>query len=358
MKVLAIIMSVVCMASCSQPPSQPVPNRYDWLLLGDDFLQSQGQKASPNYIIQLPLDHGAHYDFDIEWWYVTSNLQDELGQEYAVQWTLFRLRNSSADNHIYVGHMSLHTQDAHWFVEKYADSRLGTAGVTESPRRLFIDNWQWLGEQEQALFPAVLTSSWVTVDGQQVAVDLKLTTSGPFVFHGENGYSRKTANQSHASHYYSQPFIDVQGQITVDSNAHTVAGKGWYDHEWSSTLSSPDTVGWDWFSIHLDNGNKLMLFRMRVDGEFYETGSFISSSGQVSTLTPQDIVLRLQESTDVENKKIPTQWRITLAGYDVDIVVTALKPDAINKGSVEYYEGPTIITGSHTGKGFLEMTSY
>ncbi len=40
--------------------------------------------------LEFPRDHAPHPDFRIEWWYITANLQDDLGRHWGLQWTLFR----------------------------------------------------------------------------------------------------------------------------------------------------------------------------------------------------------------------------------------------------------------------------
>ena len=47
-----------------------------------------------------------------------------------------------------------------------------------------------------------------------------------------------------------------------------VTGQAWMDREWSSQPLAPDQSGWDWLSLHLKTGEKLMLYRMRqTDGQ-------------------------------------------------------------------------------------------
>ena len=53
---------------------------------------SQAQ-VLPGYIFDFPTDHASHPDFAIEWWYLTANLVDQKGEQYAMQWTLFRFRS-------------------------------------------------------------------------------------------------------------------------------------------------------------------------------------------------------------------------------------------------------------------------
>lgn len=173
-----------------------------------------GQKADPNYIITLPLDHVEHTNFDIEWWYLTANLNDLEGNVYGVQWTLFRfknpiekaiydLKNNGLDgsgwnnSQVYMAHASLHSMQNHWFGEKFARGGVGNAGVTAAPFSLFIDNWTWQSTAAtQDLLPAelsfdapvnLLQISITDKPSPFVSVKLSLKKSGPYVFHGDNG---------------------------------------------------------------------------------------------------------------------------------------------------------------------------
>ena len=53
------------------------------------------------------------------------------------------------------------------------------------------------------------------------------------------------------------------------------------DREWSSQPLASDQTGWDWFSLHLQTGEKLMLFRLRqADGQNYFSGNWIGMDGK------------------------------------------------------------------------------
>ena len=59
----------------------------------------------PETALTFPADHGAHPDFRIEWWYLTATLHGDDGQDYGVQWTLFRsaLRPERDDGQHFLG---------------------------------------------------------------------------------------------------------------------------------------------------------------------------------------------------------------------------------------------------------------
>jgi predicted secreted hydrolase len=49
---------------------------------------------------------------------------------------------------------------------------------------------------------------------------------------------------------------------------------------------------------------------------------------------------------------------VTLPDQGLDATVTALNPDAWMAVSIPYWEGPVTVSGSHGGRGYLEMTGY
>jgi predicted secreted hydrolase len=47
-----------------------------------------------------------------------------------------------------------------------------------------------------------------------------------------------------------------------------------------------------------------------------------------------------------------------LAKYQIDIQITPMQINQWNPGIFSYYEGGTVISGSHSGVGFIELTGY
>ena len=360
---------------------------------------NMGKKADPNYRMSFPQDHGTHDQFDIEWWYLTANLQDEAGDPYGLQWTLFRFKNprprssqtegsnssSSLKNspvtlnestvsldkkwhndQIYMAHASIHSLDTHWFSEKFARGGVGNAGLTALPLNLFIDDWQWLNSDgDTGLFPSTLTFSATDTSkpNAEASATFTLNQTGPLVQHGDNGFSVKS-NSGHASHYYSAPFISIEGELTQAIDSVTTApiklkGQAWFDQEWTSQLLDTSTQGWDWLSLHLDDGNKIMAFRMRLKNQDdYVTGSYITSTGEQITLQPGDLTLQPVSVKKVDGRQLPLIWKLIIPSKKIDLTISTLKDKQWNNAAVPYYEGMVKIEGSHGGVGFLELTGY
>jgi predicted secreted hydrolase len=360
---------------------------------------NMGKKADPNYRMSFPQDHGTHDQFDIEWWYLTANLQDEAGDPYGLQWTLFRFKNprprssqtegsnpsSSLKNspvmlnestvsldkkwhndQIYMAHASIHSLDTHWFSEKFARGGVGNAGLTALPLNLFIDDWQWLNSDgDTGLFPSTLTFSATDTSkpNAEASATFTLNQTGPLVQHGDNGFSVKS-NSGHASHYYSAPFISIEGELTQAIDTVTAApiklkGQAWFDKEWTSQLLDTGTQGWDWLSLHLDDGNKIMAFRMRLKNQDdHVTGSYITSTGEQIALQPGDLTLQPVSVKKVDGRQLPLIWKLIIPSKKIDLTISTLKDKQWNNAAVPYYEGMVKIEGSHGGVGFLELTGY
>ena len=303
----------------------------------------------------FPIDHGPHDDYRIEWWYLTANLEGLDGTPYGLQWTLFRSALTSdggkgwSSPQLWMGHAAVTTPDAHFVTERLARGGIGQAGVQADPFEAWIDDWQLVGPDF-----ATLT---MTASGPDFAYDMVLNSDGPLVFHGDEGYSLKSA-EGQASYYYSQPFYAIEGTLILPTGTIEVAGDAWLDREWSSQPLSDNQTGWDWFSLSFEDG-KLMGFRLRqTDGSDYTSATWIDPDGTTTSYSNSAFEAEPVAISDIGGSDVPTTWNVRLADRGVDVEVTAINPQAWMNTSVPYWEGPITVQGSHTGRGYLEMTGY
>ena len=118
--------------------------------------------------------------------------------------------------------------------------------------------------------------------------------------------SQKGPEPGNASIYYSLTRIAAEGTVTCDGKTFTVAGLSWMDHEYSTSALGPEQVGWDWFSIQLDNDTELMVFQLRrADGsvDAFSSGTLVAADG--STQTPGARRLRRSSRPDAGAAHIP-----------------------------------------------------
>jgi predicted secreted hydrolase len=96
--------------------------------------------------LQFPRDHGAHPDFQTEWWYTTGNLIADSGERFGYQLTFFRRALVGADernarssawatDQVYLAHFTLSDIDHEQFhvVERGERGAAGLAGARREP---------------------------------------------------------------------------------------------------------------------------------------------------------------------------------------------------------------------------------
>lgn len=333
----------------------PLPgNTQGFAGLGTDAEGFAVPHPNPDFV--FPRDHGPHPDYRIEWWYLTANLTGPDGTSYGLQWTLFRsaLAPGEAEGwrspQVWFAHAAVTTPTAHRTTERFARGGIGQAGVTPEPFRAWIDEWSLEG-------PDINTLS-LTAQGPDFAYDMALKAQGPLVFQGENGFSVKSA-EGQASYYYSQPFYDVSGTLTLPQGEVQVTGAAWLDREWSSQPLSETQSGWDWFSLSFEDGAKLMGFQLRqTDGTAYTSSTWIAQDGITTPYPDGAFSAEPVMQTKVADRDIPTTWRVELPDQGIDVTVEALNPQAWMGLTIPYWEGPVRVSGSHAGVGYLEMTGY
>ncbi|WP_369811846.1 lipocalin-like domain-containing protein [Pseudomonas alabamensis] len=352
---IAVLMLALVLGGCG--PGDAPPTSKGFAGLGQQAEAFEPVRRGQPLV--FPRDHGAHEGFRIEWWYVTANLKDAQGRDWGVQWTLFRsalrpgpeIGDWNSPN-LWMGNVALTGPQGHRSAETLARGGIGQAGVEAQPFQAWINDWTLKGEGD-------IDDLRMTAAGQGFAYDLHLQASKPLILHGDRGYSEKSG-QGQASYYYSQPFYTVQGQVELDGQRVEVTGKAWLDREWSSQPLAAGQSGWDWFSLHLGDGAKLMLFRVReAHGAPYQAGTWIDPTGQAFPVDGKQVRLEPLDWTRQGNGvSVPTRWRLRLPERGVDVQVQAIQPQAWMQTRFPYWEGPVRVVGGEGGEGYLEMTGY
>lgn len=334
--------------------------------------------ALPGYQYRFPQDHGSHDAFRTEWWYYTGHLTARNGRRFGFQLTFFR-RGVQPEQittqpsrwtirHVYLAHFALADLDNGRFAmaEKISRAGLGKAGADAGRLRVWIDRWsveRLAGDLDRHRLRAAT---------DEFAVDLTLTSLKPPVVHGTDGVSRKGDRRGQASHYYSLTRLATEGSVTVRGEQLAVTGTSWMDHEFGSADLSRDVVGWDWFSIQLDNDSELMVYRLRrTDGspDPASSGTLIFADGRSQHLPGNS--LRLEPLTfwtsPSSGARYPQRWRLSCTAPELSLELTPLLADQelITRRStqVTYWEGAVQVTGTWhgtavSGQGYVEMTGY
>lgn len=327
---------------------------------------AQFARADKVIPITFPADLGQHPAFRTEWWYYTGNLGDAEGHRFGFQLTFFRRallptapqRTSEwATHQIYFAHFTItdvagNLYQAH---ERFSRGSPHLAGAQSQPYHVWLDDWS---AQETGPGQVRLQAK----EGDY-ALDLTLAQAKPPVLHGDHGLSQKSQQPGNASYYYSLTNNPAQGSVTTPRGTFAVAGNAWKDHEWSTSDLPPGSVGWDWFSLQLDDGREVMFFSIRrQDGslEPYPTGTIVYADGRSRTLSHQEVrVTPLAEwSSPGSGATYPAEWQFAIPTEGLNLHIKPLLSQQELRVSFTYWEGAVRIEGSHTGYGYVELTGY
>lgn len=324
-----------------------------------EFQQVIGPK-----VFTFPQDHGAHPDFRSEWWYLTANLHDEVGNDYGVQFTLFRLgatpNHSLPDSWIihqsYMAHAALSKPLSNQFLfeQRFSRDSFGLAGVSVNPFRAWLHDWELHANTDSDLSHLTLNMSLKAHD-----VQLDFRQSKPIVLQGQAGYSRKSIEPGNASYYYSIPRFQVSGTIQHEEKRVKVTGQGWLDREWSTSFLGESQSGWDWFALKFNTNEELMIYKMRrIDGKTdpHNYAVWINKDGTKKIIAFSSlIILNKNFWQSNQSHRYVTQWEIEIPEKELKINVNAIMPNQLVNGAIPYWEGAVKVTGSHQGFGFVEQ---
>jgi len=331
------------------------------------------QRAVPGRTLVFPEDHGPHPEYLTEWWYYTGNLADAAGNRFGYQLTFFRRALQPPDSSVqrpsrwgadqaYMAHFAITDArgNKHQAVEKLARGAAGLAGAEASPFSVWLEHWQ-VSEVE----PGVYTVKAAQDDG---AIDLKLRDSKGPILHGDQGYSQKGPDPGDASYYYSLTRLATSGEFRINGETYSVEGDSWMDHEFSTSALSAGQVGWDWFSVQLEDGRELMFFQMRrEDGSIdpYSSGTVILADGSTRHLSVEDFNIQVQDTwkSPQSGGVYPSRWVVELPGESLVLRLTPHIADQELNLTYNYWEGAVGVeadspTGTISGYGYVEMTGY
>ena len=352
------------LAGCNN--SQP-PERIDIAkALSSVSDQKCYQAADRPAIISLPQDSGPHDAFQTEWWYYTGNLKTKDNHRFGFQLTFFRQALSCEPvgkgskwrtRQLYFAHLGLTDVNQGSFYSKQRMNResLGISGGRAVPFKIWIDDWKV--EEMEGIVK-------LSASDDAISLDFSLSDFSLPIFQGNQGWSRKGPGLSNSSYYYSIPRIKTRGTITIGTQRFEVEGLTWFDHEWSTNALSTDVAGWDWFSVHLNDGRDLMVCQIRNengDANGFGFGSISYPDGRREILEEQDFKITSSRiwKSPITGKRYPDKWRITVPGKDIDLMVTPLISNQEHTHSFAYWEGAARFQGDEVqGLGYVELTGY
>ena len=340
------IFLIAILASCSQKKTAPLDLRY------------------PREAMQLPRDLAAHDWAQTEWWYYTGHLKSADGKSYGFELTFFRRRLDTDSFHgmkfdkivrtAYMSHFSVTDESTGKFIYQGTAAPEGKMAMALSDKyQVRIGPWQASGDDSIHHIKAALP---------ETAIDLELKPSKPAALHGNNGIVAKGGKM--ANYYMSYTRLGISGKLVFEGKEMEVTGLGWFDHEYGFMGFTPD-VGWDWFSIQLDDNTEYMIYAIRRPDKSIEPLSKacrIDPQGKETCVPYNQAQINPLGSwkSPRTRAKYASGWRITIPEFGLDVKLTpAAKDQEFMFLDIAYWEGSCAVEGKPAaGLAYVELVGY
>ncbi|OMH25765.1 lipocalin family protein [Motiliproteus sp. MSK22-1] len=298
-------------------------------------------------LVQLPADDAPHQNYT-EWWYYNGQLQGPDGHRYSFHYTLF-----------VINALTVHTVIHASFVDHKTGKRFthqsrtgGNASLDTKDRFDFsVGDWIMQGGNGKDKIQAKTDEFYFSLD---------LQSTQPPVFQGGTGLL--DFKEAGKSYYYSRPRMSIEGYAGPVGKEQPVTGVAWFDHQWGDFRTT--VFGWEWFALQLDDGADVMIYQLYSGDQqpLLVSGTY-TKNGATSVLDQADIRSKSVKSwkSPLSSISYPLEWVIEIPKENIEVSVKPLHQASEFDGRKTtynlYWEGAVQVTGSHGGKGFLEVNT-
>lgn len=310
----------------------------------------------PDGVVQLPDDEGVHAS-PLEWWYFNGHVATEDGREFSYHFVTFQsVLEDGFTPRLAQLTWADHENGLH-LAEEQPD--LPLLETTSGEFDLSIADWHMSGDGQ---------TYKLSFEIGDYAVDLEADSRKPAVLHDDTGFV--DLGIAGKTYYYSRTDLETTGTVSVSGDSLPVTGTTWFDHQWGNFSTA--RIGWDWFSLNLDDGSDLMISVVwEQDGRRHIAtyGTFVPADSDPLHLPAPDISLEPTGSwTSPDTGGVyPMGWELTIDSLDLALVLgPVIVHSEFNISEfipVIYWEGAIRASGNRqgspvSGKGFVEMVGY
>lgn len=344
-----------------------------------------GKKTIPSSVAyQLPEDHrlhqGAKYqnDNDMEWLYFTGKLSDSKGNNYGYEVNIFQVWMDEIQDFAYKTDIAItDVSNDRFHVSSLFSFASGTLRFDPEKKE---NLWEYMDEGitirhwESSDIWELKTNNGKSGDAY-FGIDLILQNSiQDYYPETPNGVIKmgrceggNIENMLGLSYYYTHPDLKTEGTFEIAERLISVSGDTWFDHQWGNFNKCP--ANWDWFSLRLDSGDKLMLFQFNERDnpedpvESLLALAYFPADGDPAYRSGKDafkaIPLRKYRSK-VNGKVFRVDWKLETP-YGNYFIRPYIDEQVVPDGNDSYYEGLVKVyrdteDGPIIGSGYLETT--
>jgi len=338
-----------------------------------EAVQAAFALPDPNIPLKLPRDLAARPEFRTEWWRYHGQVSGASGDNFAINFSFtqeWQPKNRLAGLFLWP---SLKKMCDAWFsitdFQRKAFvyyERSGTAderSVGSSAEEYQLRFGDWLVEKAN--------------NGHRLAIrqngqgfELVALPEKQGILQGQAGYNWRGLDGAPV-YFLTYPRMALKGTLTLAGKEYRVAGSAWLDHESTSYELPPSTIGWDRFSLQLENNHELFLLIWRL-----KDGTAAPDCPATLILPDGSLVNLDQTSYEIKTVKYwfsartktayPCAWTIRLPDNRAELNLVSQVEDQellLHNGKQALWMGPCAVRGTWnnwpiTGKGFAELAGY
>ena len=194
-----------------------------------------------NGILTFPGDEGRHEDAKTEWWYFNCHVVSSDGSCYGIMLCF------TIDNLLYILISDINRKTCNPAVIRDSNTKYSKHKINLK----YGPNWWRQVENEPFTYK-------MHCEHREIKLDLFVKSLKPPLILGDNG--KVPMGKGGYSYWYALTRLDVSGELTLDDEKKSICGTGWIDRQWGN-WNWHGFDKWKWFSIQLDNGIELEVFK-------------------------------------------------------------------------------------------------
>lgn len=317
-------------------PAQESIARQDAPGIGPELLidpDVEFPRVPETWHFEFPNDHSAHAGYRTEVWSFSGALRETGGELIGIRLTILRLSMSPepvrrgstwATTQVYFGLLSVSDSSSNLAVSRQRTSRaaLALAGAAAEPFKLWLESWHVAGNTGASGD----LNAQIDLRDDEIAVKLALSNSGPLA--DSNGLVADDSKGALPFIYYVQPFMNAQGTVDLGGGPRSVTGKLLLEHAWGEVPLPGSAVERDRFSLFLNDGRVLQVFRTAglgqsmpatIEGVIFatETDPVLLSNGEVTMTATEHWTSRNS------NRKYAVSWSLAVPDHDIELELEA-----------------------------------
>jgi predicted secreted hydrolase len=324
-----------------------------------------------------------HPAYREEWLFLLGHMTDENGDEYGLQWSIFRRslshreKGPSLENQMFISQFVLSDKERreHKQVHDLAVSA-PAATYSQQPFVLQLEHARLQSSAASSLFPL---KAEIPQNSEGIGINLRLEDDGVFIPFGRNGLLSPNFGSM-----YDIAMIGGDGTLIYNGQARSVKGRFWWQHAWVTIALSPrisfllrlpwsvisvllrkakqhpQRIAWQWFFIHFSDGTAMYLYYSRQ----LKTCCYVAKDNPPQC--PKDAQLTTLSYTFEPSleSEIPCDLRLECRSLQLDITLKPwLSSQLVSSPIHSYREGPADVRGIKkgvpiSGVGFCEAVGF